>query len=141
MTKLFVILSFAATQLTAQVPAAPDSIPPLLLGGFEDDYGEKYSVTQSEWSGPGGAVMQIVKWANDSRFLVVRNDPNDPNYGGMWTRIDWMELEGMPPYEWAYCFTVYDATSMDAAEDATPADRATPRTGCGGFPFSRMKKQ
>lgn len=59
---------------------------------------------------------------------------------GAWTRIDWINLENMEPFEWAFCLGIYNAGSAQAAEAFTETNPQTPRTGCNGFPFSRMKK-
>ena len=48
-------------------------------------------------------------------------------------------LEGMPPYRWGYCYSTWTAASAAVAETVSVARRDTPRTGCNGFPFSRMK--
>ncbi len=128
-------------QVVLQFLSGSHEAPEALIGEFEDDYGERYSVTQHSWSGPGSATMEIVSWDAENRSLLLRNDPEDASYSGMWTRIDWVELDEMPPFEWAYCFTTYDAESLQEAAVATPADRENPRTGCNGFPFSRMKQR
>ena len=57
---------------------------------------------------------------------------------GLFTRIDWVRLD-MAPFTWAFCMTAYKATPADSAEATQPAKRDVPRTGCNGFPFSRMK--
>jgi hypothetical protein len=58
-----------------------------------------------------------------------------------WTRIDWAPLSGMAPYTWAFCLSAYDAATADLAEAARTARRDNLRTGCNGFPFSRMKRR
>ncbi len=51
-----------------------------------------------------------------------------------------MPLAGMPPYEWAFCLSAYEASSAGEAEAAEIARREQPMTGCNGFPFSRMRR-
>ena len=53
-------------------------------------------------------------------------------------RIDWVELDSVG-FAWAFCYAVYDAPELSGALAAPSSDRATPRSGCGGFPFSRMR--
>ncbi len=116
------------------------SAPTGLLGGFHDDYGIQYAITPSRWHQKPSRVYHIVHWDSAGQSLIARNDDSNPSDGGKWTRIDWTQLDGMSPYTWAYCLTVYAAESRDEAEAAEPAQRATPRTGCNGFPFSRMRR-
>lgn len=59
----------------------------------------------------------------------------------MWTRIDWMPLPGMAPYGWAYCMSASAARNDEAAESTHVARRESPRSGCNGFPFSRMQRR
>jgi hypothetical protein len=122
-------------------PAAanPTTAPADLLGTFEDDYGIRYTISPSSWRQGSGIEYHVVAWNPAGRSLIARNDEDNPSSGGRWTRIDWVWLEDMAPWTWAYCLTVYDAATRDAAESAPAADRASPRTGCNGFPFSRMR--
>ena len=76
----------------------------------------------------------------DAGTLIDRNDTANTHAPGLWTRIDWVRLGGMEPYTWAFCLTAYDAPTRTAAEATPAADRATPRTGCTGYPFSRMRR-
>lgn len=120
----------------ANQPAAPAD----LLGAFEDDYGIRYTISPTAWQQGSGIVYHVVAWDPAGRSLIARNDDDNPSDGGRWARIDWVRLEDMAPWTWAYCLTVYDAVTRDAAESAPAADRASPRTGCNGFPFSRMRR-
>jgi hypothetical protein len=36
--------------------------------------------------------------------------------------------------------SAYKAKTLEEAEKTTIANREAPKTGCGGFPFTRMKK-
>lgn len=119
---------------------SPTTAPAELLGTFEDDYGIRYTISSSSWRQGSGIEYHVVAWDPAGRSLIARNDDDNPSGGGQWTRIDWVRLEDMTPWTWAYCLTVYDAATRDAAESAPAADRASPRTGCNGFPFSRMRR-
>ena len=114
----------------------PDS---LLLGRFEDDYGNLFTITGELWTQHPGARYHIVRWRSEAQYLIARNDPRNPGEGGLWSRIDWMPLTGMPPFGWAFCMSAYRAASAAEAESAAVARRDTPRNGCNGHPFSRMK--
>jgi len=119
---------------------ASDAVPGYLLGSFLDDYGAEYRITATEWSQLPRARYQIVRWNLAHQYAIARNDPANPADGGRWTRIDWLELTDSPPYAWAFCYSSYDAPTAAAAETVSVANRSTPRTGCNGFPFSRMRR-
>lgn len=112
----------------------------MVLGNFEDDYGSRHTVTSTEWFHRPRARYHIVRWIPAKEYLIARNDPANPSDGGLWTRIDWLRLSGMPPYTWGFCMSAYNAASAEAAESTLVARRETPRTGCNGFPFSRMRR-
>ena len=113
--------------------------PPFVLGTFEDDYGIAYTVSPRLWHQRPDARYHVVRWNAEAQYLIARNDAGNPTDGGRWARIDWVALHDMAPYTWAFCLTTYDAPTAAAAEAIPPAQRDTPRTGCGGYPFSRMR--
>jgi hypothetical protein len=80
-----------------------------------------------------------VAWWPDQQYLIARNDTANSFAPGKWTRIDWMKFEGMAPYTWGFCLTAFEAPTADSAAATAPADRETPRTGCNGYPFSRLR--
>lgn len=122
-------------------PAPADAGPPAwLLGEFEDDYGSRYTITADAWTHHGAGTYQARKWVPRGEYLVAQNDSANRYAPGRWTRIDWIRLEGMPPYSWAFCLSAYEAATAADAEAVTVANRETPRTGCSGHPFSRMKR-
>ena len=131
-------LSACGSQPTADAAAA--SPPALVTGHFIDDYGIAYTIDAGEWRQHPHARYRVVAWHPEARYLVARNDAGNPSGAGLWTRIDWMPLHGMPPWDWAFCLSAYDAPTRAEAERSALADRATPRTGCNGFPFSRMRR-
>jgi hypothetical protein len=117
-----------------------DSIPSLLLGNFIDDYGIRYTITDSLWIQYPAARYHILKWNLQEQYIIARNDDKNPDDKGLYTRIDYMPFENMEPYGWGFCLAVYNAKSDSIAERTGHADRRNPKKGCGGFPFSRMKK-
>ena len=112
----------------------------MVLGEFEDDYGSRHTVTVTKWIHHPRSSYHIVRWSPQEQYLIARNDPSNPADGGLWTRIDWLRLLGMPPYAWGFCLSAFKAASAEAAESTRVARRDTPRTGCNGFPFSRMRR-
>ena len=133
---------FGATAGALVPRPAPErvALPALVLGRFADDYGSVHTINSDEWRHDAHSKYHIVKWVGAKEYLIAYNDIANPSDGGKWTRIDWLPLPGMPPYEWAFCLSAYKAATAAEAEATTTANRALPRTGCSGFPFTRMNR-
>jgi hypothetical protein len=86
------------------------------------------------------ALYHIIEWNNAEQYLLVKNDAGNPTEKGLYSRIDYMKFTGMEPFTWGFCLTMYNAPDIASAKKASPAKRTEPKTGCSGFPFSRMKK-
>ena len=138
--RLLGLLAFALLMSGCASLFAGNRPPDEMVGAFEDDYGITYSITPQSWVQHPNATYLVAKWHVTERYLIAQNGPDNPSDAGLWTRIDWMKLEGMEPYYWAFCLSAYDAPSAESAERSEIADRANPRTGCNSFPFSRMKR-
>ena len=117
------------------------SLPALLKGTFEDDYGERYTINDTLWIQHPGAKYHIIICDTTEQYLLVQNDNANKTGGGLFTRIDYMNFTGMEPYQWGFCLTIYDANTLEKAKATIIADRKNPEIGCSGFPFSRMKRQ
>ena len=137
--------SWSALLLVACVTRAA---PPLqrsarhatVIGEFSDDYSGRFSISDTLWFQRPRNRFRIVEWHDDEQFLIAQNAPDDPSAPNLWTRIDWMTLDDMPPFAWGFCLTAYRAPTRLAARETRAADRAAPRTGCNGFPFTRMQQ-
>lgn len=134
------MLSFAACAGYAPRPVAAVAPPAVLLGDFRDDYRGRFSISDSVWFQRPRNRFRIVSWHPDEQYLIAQNAPDDPTAPGLWTRIDWATLDGMPPFAWGFCLTAYRAASAQAAMATPPANRAALRTGCNGYPFTRMQR-
>lgn len=146
MTRLGALLLLAAVASACHAratPGLPAEAPPpaLIVGDFEDDYGGRHTVSEREWIQHPNSRYRIVRWVPDQQYLIAQNDSANKNDAGKWTRIDWLPLSGMPPYEWGFCFSAWNAPTAAAAESTMVAKRDTPRTGCNGFPFSRARRR
>ncbi len=119
---------------------AQNSPPNYLLGTFEDDYEIQYFITDSIFILLPNDVYHIEQWNLEKQYLIAQNDTSNSYDPGAWTRIDWVKLEEMEPFEWAFCLSIYKAESFQAAEAFTETNPETLQTGCNGFPFSRMKR-
>ncbi|MFM9909876.1 MAG: hypothetical protein ACKVOW_11030 [Chitinophagaceae bacterium] len=122
------------------IPMFVDSFPSLLKGNFMDDYGIRYTTTDSLWIQHPGIRYHILKYNRKENYIIAKNDETNSSNPSLYTRIDYMLFANMKPYEWGFCLSVYNATTDSAAQYTYQADRANPRKGCNGFPFSRMKK-
>ncbi len=127
------LLALLFLPLTA-VRAQAGGPPARLLGEFGDDYGSRHSITDSTWIHHPSIRYRIVRWDTAAEFLIARTAD------GRYARIDWLPFEEMPPWSWGFCIATWTAPSADSAARVTTAQRATPRTGCNGFPFTRMQR-
>jgi hypothetical protein len=116
------------------------SAPSMLAGEYRDDYRGRFSISDSIWFQRPRNRFRIVEWHNDAQFLIAHNAADDPTAPNLWTRIDWISFTDQQPYTWGFCLTAYNAPTREAARATPPAQRATPRTGCNGFPFTRMQR-
>lgn len=117
-----------------------DTIPPMLLGHFMDDYGIEYDISDTLWVQLPNIKYHIISWDTAGKYLLARNDDKNRSEAGLFTRIDYMSFRNMEPFHWGFCLTVYDAKTPEEARAKAQVDRANPRKGCGGYPFSRMKR-
>jgi hypothetical protein len=134
------LLLLSACHASPLLTPAPVRAPTLLVGAFVDDYGTRHVIVDSLWQHGSRNRYHIVRWDAAGQYLIAQNDSSNSAEKGRWSRIDWMPLEGMAPYAWAWCLTAYDAPTRAVAEATPPANRATPKTGCGGYPFTRMRR-
>lgn len=129
----------ARTTRAAVGPSSSGAAPSFVLGNFIDDYGGHHAITATEWRQGDDDRYRIVRWNADQRYLIAENGSSSPTSLGRWTRIDWLRLDGLPPYTWAFCFSAYEAPTAAAAESSMVAKPDTPRRGCNGYPFTRMR--
>jgi hypothetical protein len=134
----FLALACSRPEVAPISASAPP--PPVIVGEFVDDYGARHTVSASMWQQHPRNRFHILRWNPAGRYLIARNDSANAAERGLWTRIDWVELAGMPPFSVAFCFSAYRAPSAAAAESVTVAKPDTPRTGCNGFPYTRLKR-
>jgi hypothetical protein len=123
-----------------QIKVGGDKIPSQLKGEFKDDYGIRYTINDTLWVQHPNIKYHIISWNNEGQYLLAINDKNNPSDKELYTRIDYMRFDNMKPFQWGFCLTVYDAKTIEDAKYKAAADRGNPRKGCGGFPFSRMKR-
>jgi hypothetical protein len=140
-TFIFLLFVFASCKGPATTSNGQSkSVPSSLLGNFTDDYGIRYSIYDTLWVQHPGIKYHIISWNEQEQYLVARNDAANPSEAGLYSRIDYMYFEKMEPFKWGFCLTVYNAKTKKEAITTAKADRQNPKKGCGGYPFSRMKK-
>ncbi|RYD76827.1 MAG: hypothetical protein EOP53_13995 [Sphingobacteriales bacterium] len=120
--------------------ASLKNIDSSLLGNFTDDYKIKYTVTTRSFTQHPGVVYKLLSYNKKKQYFIAQNDTANITDGGLFTRIDIMRFNNMAPWSWGFCLTAYKAASKEEAINTVPADRANPKKGCGGYPFSRMKR-
>ncbi len=136
--KIIVILLSFSFAVNAQKSSL--KVPSFVIGNFKDDYGISYEITDTLWVQYPNTKYHIIKWNPDEQFLIAKNDERNKSDGNKYTRIDYMTFNGMEPFLWGFCLTAYKANTDKEAEDTAIADRKNPKKGCGGYPFSRMKR-
>ena len=121
-----------------RVGRSPDDPPTSVLGGFEDDYGNRHEISDTVWQDVG-TRYRVEEWRASQQYLIARLDDASAPGATAWARIDWVLLGDGSPWAWAFCISDWDAHTYAEARASGAADRADLRTGCGGFPFSRMR--
>ena len=135
---VFLVVLLAACSVSNKTTT--QKLPSWLKGTFQDDYGIHYNINDTMFVMEGAAKYHILQWNPKEQYLLTQNDSSNKTDKGLYTRIDYTTFTGMEPFVWGYCFTVYNAADKAAALQAATADRANPKKGCNGFPFSRMKR-
>ena len=105
-----------------------------IFGDFTDDYGINYSISSKTWIQYPDYKLDILK-IDSSEMYILGYNPSDSTY----TKIDYMQFENQSPFTWGFCYTTYDKKDQDEAVSENSADRSSPKSGCNGFPFSRME--
>ena len=140
-SRLLLISAFIClASCASHAPREAATPPSMLLGDFVDDYGIGHRIDANEWLQRPDTRYRVVAWHTDAQHLIAQNDATNRSDAGRWTRIDWIALPGMPPYKWAFCLSAWEAATQADAERADIARRDTPKTGCNGYPFSRMRR-
>ena len=139
MRRIFYLLLFCGLLISSGSGKANRSQTNPYTGNFTDDYGIKYTITDTLWIQHPRTKFHIIKWNKQEQYIIARNNAKNPGDGGLYTRIDLMPFSNMAPWNWGYCLTAYKAPTDIAAEAIAIADRKNPKKGCNGYPFSRMK--
>lgn len=135
LTTVIIFLITAISAYAQQIKV----LPAFMVGVFTDDYKSNYTISELLWTQNVGSKYHVLKVNTQDQYIIAKNDLANKNDAGLYTRIDYIKLDKMEPYTWAYCYSEYKAVSESAAENGYKADQKNPRKGCNGFPFSRMQ--
>ena len=115
-------------------------IPDFITGDFEDDYGITYSISDSVFEMGDHTKIYILDWDLEEQFFVGQNDSSNIYDPLLYSRIDWMKFEQTGEFEWGFCMSAYNETTFDSTKSVESVNREAPKTGCNGYPFSRMRR-
>lgn len=133
------ILLFTSVTLCVGCTSDNQKVPEYLTGSFKDDYNIEYELTEKVFYQKPETSFHILKWNIDDQYFIAQNDSLNSYDANLYSRIDWIKFENMAIYEWGFCLSAYDAPTADSAESVKLVDNTNPKTGCNGYPFSRMK--
>jgi hypothetical protein len=120
--------------------ANPLNIDTTFLGNFTDDYKIRYTISPTTFIQHPGVKYNILSYNKKEEYIIAQNDSGNISDAILFTRIDLIRFSNMEPWHWGFCLTAYQAPNMKAALNTSPPDRENPKKGCGGYPFSRMKR-
>lgn len=116
--------------------------PSFMIGRFVDDYGINYSISENEWLMEPDQRFRILEWNVVEQYALAKNHSDNVSDANCYSRIDFILLDDdSDPYSWGFCFSTFNAESLSKARATVIADRKNPKTGCNGYPFSRMKER
>lgn len=134
---LLTLMFFIGCSSVTKNSVQPSSV---FFGSFEDDYGIEYKITPKQFIQEPRIVYNILEWNTKEQYIITQNAADNPSEANLFTRIDYVDLKNMEPFTWGFCYTTYNSASAKMAKATAAADRDNPKKGCGGYPFSRMKK-
>ncbi|MBX2801929.1 MAG: hypothetical protein KTR31_29890 [Myxococcales bacterium] len=137
--RLHYVLALSAI-LTACDGEFGTDAPLAIAGSYSDDFGGSHAISDASWVQDYGAYgvtsFTIVAHHNDEGWVVAQNDSDNDFNPDLWSRFEWVEVEGTL----YYCQILFDGAEEDDAYAAGPADAADPATaGCGGAPWTALR--
>ena len=117
------------------------ALPKFMIGVFEDDYGVSYKIERHTIHLLPNDKYHVIQVNLNERYLILQNDSLNQFAASLYSRVDFQQLENMNPFKWAFCFSNYEAESVEDALITDNIDKSNLKKGCNGFPFSRMKKR
>ena len=136
---IFSLLSLIVSCQSEEFVSQKNPLPDFMIGSFSDDYDITYSISDSLFSMGSTTIIHILEWDTEKQFFIGQNDSSNTYDPLQFSRIDWIELSEMESFTWAFCMSAYNAPSTDSARATTTTNPQSPKTGCNGYPYSRMK--
>jgi hypothetical protein len=90
-------------------------MPVWITGRFTDDYGSRYTINDSLFIMDSSIRYHVLEWNEQGQYILAQNDLSNKTDKGLFTRIDYMRFNGMEPFTWGYCFTIFNAPDRQAA--------------------------
>lgn len=137
---LSMLLLLSITSCSSSSGDTNGSLPSYMKGAFEDDYGIQYLIKEKVFIMKPNATFHVLSVDTVNRSLIAQNDSLNEYAPLLFTRIDYQKLEGMAPYEWAFCFSNYEEATYQEALNKVNPQRSNLMGGCNGYPFTRMKR-
>lgn len=107
-------------------------------GKFVDDHGGQHSLGVNYWIMRGDGQASTFRYVDTKPgHIIAKNDSKNQYNPGLFSRFDYVKQKDGTI---AFCQTVADAATKEAAEKHKPANFKD-KKGCGGFPFSTLKKE
>lgn len=139
MTARLSLALFAVVLVGCPAPEEPDEPvvdpdPIDILGDWVDEWDTAYTIDDEVWA-QGDYTFWLTQWSADAGWAVAQNDDANAYSPGLWSRFDWVTVDGAV---W-YCQTAFDAPTEADALAVPAADSADPAaSGCSGFAWTRM---
>jgi hypothetical protein len=117
---------------------------PVMSGTYLSNFGSYITVTENEWidvSPWGRSYYSILSSDNGGSgvgIIIMQTHAAAAYFPSKWNKVEYHEIAGGGL---AYCTTVYDADSSQAALDADTSaiyNQDDEAAGCDGFPFTEM---
>jgi len=105
-----------------------------IAGVWASNFGTQDVITKNRFNDAA-----IRTWNNDRNFVITQNPPTAGSNPNRYNRVVWTEFDGE---RFFYCIVDFGLESLEAAldSDATADDSDPVNTGCGGFPWTRLRE-
>ncbi len=74
-----------------------NTIPDYSLFEFQDDYNIEYQLSDDICVQKPSTRYHIIKWDIENQYLIAQNDSLNAYDGNLYSRIDWVKFDNMPP--------------------------------------------
>lgn len=107
----------------------------MLVGTWEDVFGDVHVVTESTWQNPTG-LFHIAEYQNSLGRIVARNDAENPFNANKYSVFEWLTRDAQQ----FFCQSGLEANSLEDAR-LIEANRDDLETGCRGQGWKRFRSK